>query len=357
MLVNYIYMQNPNYLLDDGDIANAMNSLGVQDDRYIISSIMGNNADSLEQVLIDRLSQPNPSRFLNIAYNAGASAPNASQPSGFAKAGHWVAIRLDIQNGQCHIADSLPNQARLQAIQQDMHRLGFKKQAVFPSYDQKDVVSCGAYTVLNLLDMQNDFNAPSRSEADNRQYATQIMNYYSNAQGASNQPFPQQSTLQSTQLSSTLQSQGSNATQPISKHAQGKLQSTQLSSTLQPQGSNPLIQPVRQMRTIRNNMITGQSGNVQVNALSNNNMIGAGNDNAQFNLSSSNGVVAGGNDSVQASVFSTENRIFGNHNLQINLIANRNTIVGEDNIQINCCSSDNRAVGHDNTQINLCRIF
>ena len=60
-----------------------------------------------------------------------------------------------------------------------MQKLGFQQQFVFPSYNQNDGVSCGAYTALNLFDMQNGFNVPSRTEADNRQYATQIMNYYS----------------------------------------------------------------------------------------------------------------------------------------------------------------------------------
>jgi hypothetical protein len=290
-------MQNPNYLLNEQDITNAMNSLGVQD-QYIIRSINGQNFDSLEHVLIDRLSQPNPSRFLNIAYNTGASALNASQESGFAKAGHWVAIRLDIQTGQYQIADSLPNQARLQQIQQDMQNLGFPQQEVFLSYNQNDVVSCGAYTALNLLDMQNGLNAPSRSEADNRQYATQIMNYYSNARGAYNQPFPQQSKSQSTQRSTSFSS----------------------TSTLQSQGSNALIQQVPYMQPIRNNMIAGGNGNVQVSA------------------------------------FSTENRIFGNNSLQINFLANQNTIRGENITQANIGSSNNRAVGRNKTQIN-CNTF
>ena len=44
-------MQNPNYLLDESDITNTMNSLGVKD-QYIVRSITGNNFDSLEQILI-----------------------------------------------------------------------------------------------------------------------------------------------------------------------------------------------------------------------------------------------------------------------------------------------------------------
>ena len=226
-------MQIPNYLLDENDITNAMNRLGIQD-QYIIRSITGNNFDSLAETIQSALTNNRLSRFMNIAYNTGANS-TAGQSSGFAKAGHWVAIRLDTQTGQYQIADSLPNQARLQQIQQDMQQLGFQQQFVLPSYNQNDGNSCGAYTALNLLDMQNSLNAPSRSEADARQFATQIMNYYSNAQGIYNSSFPLQSVP--TQNQGTQRQSSSQPTPPTQNQGTQTQPSSQPTPLTQNQGT------------------------------------------------------------------------------------------------------------------------